>query len=277
MASHTPGEWVLPAALAPHRERLLATERPIVRLLPQYDDTSPQASLLDSRIGGVPYLPEGLAYPTNHKYEPLQLLCQLDLSTLPPVLPLPERGLLQFFIDPWSFLYGMQLGKDDKMGHEVRYFAEPTAARPVEEVRLKMPDFGAAAYVGPMEAAVAAQGIPVTFEAAQQLAGSSDAHFSRRLGEDFWEQLPDDDFKTREAYDRSNFDNGHHLGGYATFTQGDPRYTQSGDLTYHLLQLDSDDRLGLMWGDMGIAHFFISRKALEAGQFEKATFYWDCY
>ena len=67
---------------------------------------------------------------------------------------------------------------------------------------------------------------------------------------------------------------GHKLGGYPNFTQADPR--EDGQDHVLLVQFDSDTRLGLMWGDVGIANFFIRPAELKARDFSRAAFNWDC-
>ena len=43
-----------------------------------------------------------------------------------------------------------------------------------------------------------------------------------------------------------------------------------------LLQLDSDELMDLMWGDMGVGHFFIRASDLERRDFSKVLYDWDC-
>jgi uncharacterized protein YwqG len=68
---------------------------------------------------------------------------------------------------------------------------------------------------------------------------------------------------------------GHKLGGYAFFTHGDPhQYQAEPTKDVQLLQIDVDEEI--MFGDSGVAHFFINEQALKDGRFEEAYFYWDC-
>ena len=66
----------------------------------------------------------------------------------------------------------------------------------------------------------------------------------------------------------------HQVGGYPSFTQTDPR--SQDDPRILLFQLDSDDDLGLMWGDMGVAHFFIHPDDLARCDFSNVAYNWDC-
>ena len=76
------------------------------------------------------------------------------------------------------------------------------------------------------------------------------------------------------AYDTFS-NNGHKLGGYAYFTQEDPRKYQDEFKDFILLfQLDSDDHI--MWGDVGVANFFIHPDDLGKKDFSKVMYNWDC-
>lgn len=59
-----------------------------------------------SRIGGLPDLPEGCAWP-EHEGRKLPFIAQLDLASLPrwPEMPLPERGNLWFFCCPCDEIF----------------------------------------------------------------------------------------------------------------------------------------------------------------------------
>ncbi len=64
-------------------------------------------------------------------------------------------------------------------------------------------------------------------------------------------------------------DQGHKIGGYPFFTQTDPReweekYQQHDIL---LLQIDTDDSLNIMWGDSGVANFFIKKRRFVNSKF----------
>lgn len=58
-------------------------------------------TVFDSKLGGVPYFPKGMEYPSVLEGEfagkPLQLLAQLNFAELPHLEGFPEKGILQFF------------------------------------------------------------------------------------------------------------------------------------------------------------------------------------
>jgi uncharacterized protein YwqG len=68
-----------------------------------------------------------------------------------------------------------------------------------------------------------------------------------------------------ELYYDSFLGDSHKIGGYPFFTQSDPRDYEPRLLEHEilLLQIDTDDEIGIMWGDSGIAHFFIRKDDLK--------------
>lgn len=69
---------------------------------------------------------------------------------------------------------------------------------------------------------------------------------------------------------------GHKLLGYPAFTQSDPRDYNKEYNKYDtlLLQIDTDD--DIMWGDCGVANFFVNKKDLENMNFNNILYNWDC-
>jgi uncharacterized protein YwqG len=69
--------------------------------------------------------------------------------------------------------------------------------------------------------------------------------------------------------------NGHKIGGYAYFTQSDPReYIKDSETSILLFQMDTDDEI--MWGDAGVANFFINSADLINKDFSRVMYNWDC-
>ena len=87
---------------------------------------------------------------------------------------------------------------------------------------------------------------------------------------DFYEILEED----KNLNDKL-FGAGHKIGGYPDYTQNDIR-----DKEYEvlLLQIDSEgtDEHEIMWGDCGIANFFIREKDLKELKFDEVIYNWDC-
>lgn len=105
--------------------------------------------------------------------------------------------------------------------------------------------------------------------------GSNEDHRFSMLfdGEEFWEFRDTLSKKEQEEIDKIIDGSGHRIGGYAYFTQNDPRdHSKKDDLL--LLQLDTDHEI--MFGDSGVAHLFINPRDLADQKFDRAWFYWDC-
>ena len=55
-------------------------------------------ALTDSKLGGIPYIPQGGALPTSVDGKPLFMLAQINCEQLPENTLYPKKGLLQFWI-----------------------------------------------------------------------------------------------------------------------------------------------------------------------------------
>ncbi|MGJ7902286.1 YwqG family protein [Lysobacter sp. 1R34A] len=266
------------AVLAPADEALLKTQRPVARIelsALARDDTGV------SKVGGQAYWAAGRDYPRDAKGQPLFLLAQINLAEVPKMPGYPERGLLQFFISGDDY-YGAAL--DDAHGaSRMDALANQTGFRVVY-----WPELSAAA-IAPPKATAGADSLPfdpakprrMRFTADHETIGVNDAQFGQALEggvEPLIERyrsehpgLSEEDLQDalRDYLARS----GHKLGGYPDFTQSDPR--EPSDRRLLLFQLDSDD--ALMWGDSGIANFFIDPADLARADFSRVSYHWDCY
>jgi len=256
----------LPPALEPYRAKLEATVKPFVAL----EKADGEPGVGDSKVGGAPYWPKDLKYPTNSSGKPLYLLAQLNLDDLPKLGGFPQTGMLQFFIE-WASGYGQDY--DDPTsgkGHRVVY--HPRADLPDEQLEVKPPqppqkDFDSRYEFLPFEPRTHARLSGTLSTAPLSL---EDAGWVARVGVSPF----DFDEKIVEAYRKRYRGNGHKLGGYPEFVQDDPR--ADGDDSVLLFQLDSDDALHLMWGDLGVANFFIKPGDLEKLDFSRVLYHWDC-
>lgn len=87
-----------------------------------------------------------------------------------------------------------------------------------------------------------------------------------------------------EAYDNMVEELGnenHWLLGYPYFTQSDPREYEEKYRYYDtlLFQMDSDygeEEDDILWGDAGVANFFMNREDLKNRNFDKVLYNWDC-
>jgi uncharacterized protein YwqG len=251
---------MIPDFLAPFAPQLeqYKLESIKIKATPLEADRSASA---DSKFRGLPYLPLAIPYPVDEAGAPMLLLAQINLQDLPTNSMLPATGLLQFYISAVDY-FDMDLSKvlyikPEQLETEIRKdysFLSPNHYddSPINcEHQLK-------------------------FERVIENGSTEDYRFKLKFdgleGYEYAETLTENDEKLFEQFLDSD---GHKLGGYASFTQEDPRqYQVAPNVDVQLLQIDVDEEI--MFGDSGVAHFFIDEQALKEGRFEEAYFYWDC-
>ncbi len=255
----------LPPVLEPFREKWLSTRQTFIRVRAQAQrPTSPY----ESKVGGVPYLPKEVSYPTNPEGRPLYFLAQLNFKEMPSLPPFPSSGIVQFYIAD-DELYGMDFDNGESQANfRVLYFPDPLLAEEDLKTRLPLPSDYDTLPHHPEHSH------PLSFELAEEVAPITDYQFWQTFGADFFLQFGDAEWELQDAVGRLIRSEGHKVGGYAYFTQDDPR--RADDPMMLLLQLDSDELMDLMWGDMGVGHFFIREQDLVQRRFDRVLYDWDC-
>ena len=105
-------EWNSTSAqLQSYTDNILHTVKQSIEmtLAPSLDLT-----LWQSKFGGSPYLPMGQTYPKSESGDNLQLLAQINFAELPENTQYPSTGILQFFINPFDDLYGLDFDDQQK-------------------------------------------------------------------------------------------------------------------------------------------------------------------
>ncbi|HYH02628.1 MAG TPA: DUF1963 domain-containing protein [Bacillota bacterium] len=216
---------------------------------------------LNSFIGGTPLVPKGFVFPTETDPK-LHFFAQLNMSNFPKLPGFPEEGLLLFFLKStakaWRDSFVIYIANPPKQTSEyepVKEFVSATKARylitSADKVRESYPYPTDYKYYAIFKE-LAKDLSPKVLELVQEIV--SEMEFQRQ-------------------------NQGNRLGGYAFFTQEDPRYNQKYHDYIQLLQVDellSDEDL-MFWGDSGLGHFFIRPDDLKKLDFSKVLFYWDCY
>ena len=245
-----------------------------------------QPGVADSKIGGKPYWPTGRDYPLDEQGNPMLMVMQVNCAQAALKAPLPEQGLLQWFIsvNP-DRMYGCQ-GNYDETGAGFTVIYHETIA-----------DNGAPADV-PTHETVDVMLTPVKREVAIDVEveptaiGVNDGRFNRlffeivkeitgieHTGKQWYQYLDNDDclhYEQSLGMKRPC----HQMLGYPVFTQDDARR----EIDRHdalLFQLDSqfsaiDGKELVMWGDMGSGYIFINSDDLAAHDFSRAYYCWDC-
>lgn len=233
-----------------------------------------------SHLGGTPEVPSAFVWPVRNG-APLGFLARIELAELHRALPiewLPRTGALLFFYDlenqPWGF------DPKDRGGWSVVHVAEGDAGSTARR---------APATVLPRKG--------IGFHRVSTLpSGERDAIDALSLTDaeiDLYCALRDAPFGEHPQ---------HQVGGFPAPVQGDEMELESqlvshgiycGDEKGHaspagrplragaadwrlLLQLDSDDDLDVMWGDLGRLYFWSQESAARRGDFTDAWLVLQC-
>ena len=250
-----------------------------------------------SKVGGIPDLPPGWAWPRskkgkeNQEESPLSFLAQIDLAEVTGhdlEKCLPSTGHLFFFYDyvnsPWGF------DPDDRGSWSVQYFD----GAPAQLRRAPVPDgfnddclFNECRLVFGQELTLPADGasqlLPLRMseeekehyvELEDALHGCCDeAHWSNRLlGYPDSVQDPNMHVECQLAA------NGINVGDPSGFQHPRvPELASGADNWRLLLQLDSVDEAAMMWGDCGMLYFWIEIDRLARKDFSNVWLILQCY
>lgn len=271
--------------------------RPMVEITPYRGETT----VFSSKFGGVPYFPKEMEYPTVSEGEfagkPIRFLAQLNFAEIPHMEGFPTSGILQFFVGcDGDDVYGLDF--DDPMSQNtfrVIYHENIVTDECLLYAEEDVPEFDEDDF--PFEGEFAlkfteAVSKPVPMED-YQFDGYACEAYNRAFGRnvevvygeensieaddpEFCDALFDGGVDDDELMDRICSD-GAHIGGYPYFTQSDPREdnTDYQKCDTVLLQIDTDGD-DIMWGDCGVANFFISAEDLAKKDFSRVLYNWDC-
>ena len=212
-----------------------------------------------SKFLGNPFLPVDFTYPKTKNGTPMIMLAQINFEETPALENYPTNGILQLFVSPTEW-YDM---KDYViLFHENIDQASQT-------------DFSFLTTALYEESPVYCEH-NLLFSKETEYGGTEDFRFQLSFNGksyyDFQKTLPK---SQQEELDKLFYVTGHKIGGYAYFTQSDPRdYDKNKKNDLLLLQIDTDDKI--MFGDSGVANVFINADDLRNKKFDNAYFNWDC-
>lgn len=254
--------------------------KPMVELTPKRAEN---LSVFESKLGGVPYMPADFEYPKGKsgifEGRPLRLLAQLNFEKLPHIENFPEKGILQFFCsdDEEDCAYGLDFDNAvSQNGFRVIYHENIIADESRLMSKESMPTFTDNLVNFPFkgEFLLEAKGVemcPISVEDFKFEAAVEKVAKEKGYGDGFWEKL----YETRACEHTC-------IGGYPFFTQNDPRghKEELADYDVLLFQCDSscedNSEDEIMWGDVGVANFFITEEDLKNRDFSRVAYNWDC-
>lgn len=272
----------------PYRQRWLDLLRPAVQLVPLVGANEPIVS-----FGGRPSLPDGQDWPEWPGHGPLSFIAEVmcdRLSAFELDIQVPTEGRLLFFYFDGSYDDGTSVvGTWDVSSLQgARIIHVPIEARcSVRTTPDGITTYPERQYEG--RAIVTYPG----WEHPDLEAEFREPDQDRRA----WMDHPVNGDAFSEALHERHTMPLHQIGGYADPVQGpveaevasaalgtdvpwgDPRLDQEALLWELLLQVDTDDDLGMMWGDCGVLYWMT--RADESMLFDGATlgttsFTWQC-
>ena len=244
-------------------------------------------SVADSKFGGIPYIAKDSAVPKDSNDMQLALLAQINCTELPENDLYPKEGLIQFWISRND-----DFGLNNKKDYCVRYTKEIEDDITNEDVlnKYNLLNENNDEEYSPFNKKNTS--FALKFKKGMSTITSNDFQFEELALQTIRELFPNENVK--DLYDdleREVFNTlfkaftgvNHAIGAYPTFTQWDPRNPDEPnayDIT--LLQVDSQwesdsNSTQIMWGDCGVANFFINKEKLKNLEFEDVLFNWDCF
>jgi uncharacterized protein YwqG len=238
-----------------------------------------------SRIGGLPSLPDNVPWP-EWKGKPLAFLCQLDLSEIPEDCNrqgLPTSGMLYFFYSQDQETWGFD--PKDKGSWQVIHASSPSldnticsaphglkkdcvyAQRPLSFTSLETYPDWQDERVGALN--LSDSQADQYIEICSSVFGDSPAH--HLLGYPSPVQGNDMDLECQLA------SHGIYCGDASGYQDPRARELEGGRRDWVLLlQLDTDDDAGMMWGDGGMLYFWIRKEDLKEGRFDRCWMILQC-
>ncbi len=250
----------LPSFLAPFKADIEKYGLESVKIVASPRSEGKEAlGIMESKFLGHAYWPLGKEYPMAKDGNPMILLAQINFQELPPLENYPTGGILQLFVSPFTW-YDM----DD---YQV-VFHENTSLN-------HLSDFSFLSEKLYEESPIYCEH-QLSFKKEIEYGGVNDFRWGLKFnGLDYFDYQETLSKAQQEQMDQFFYGSGHKIGGYAFFTQTDPRdYGRTKKKDVLLLQIDTDEEI--MFGDSGVANVFINIDELINRNFEKAYFNWDC-
>lgn len=245
-----------------------------------------EPGIFESKVGGTPYLPGDMAWPVDSSGMGMELLAQVDCTELNGLPDFPHTGLLQFFF-ALDDVFGMDFDQQTaQTGFRVLYHETVDRSVTAEAVLTKKAPQREdrecyTPLFAPCRMVFSAPAVQHINEQDYRAWAEFVSRWNALCGTSFkdqWEYY--NATKITREFPRAETEGPYHqLGGYPYFTQSDPRPGQYEALDVLLFQLDSDMQKGkdlVLWGDVGVANFFINQEALKRRDFSRVAYNWDC-
>jgi uncharacterized protein YwqG len=223
-----------------------------------------------SRIGGLPQLPESCPWPADDDGKPLAFLCQIDLAELPDLgreLGFPEAGALFFFYCQDQSVWGFD-PKDFPKWRVIYLQDVPSVASP------RSPPGGLLAESVYGSAPLGFSTTVTRSPDEDEREDDHDGDAMRHMMGGYPDAIQNPDMEEECALVSS----GIYLGGPEGYQSAEAQAIRQRPNDWMLLlQLDSDEDAGMMWGDCGRLYFWIRKSDLMKKDFSRVWMILQCY
>lgn len=252
---------MIPNFLEKYKSQIEKFKLDTVRILAHPLIDGQTLSIKQSKFLGQPYIPKNQSYPTCSDGMPMIMLAQINFSETPELEHYPKSGILQLFVHPTDW-YNMGSNDYKILFHE-------------SDNENFLNDFSFLTEKLYEDSPINCEH-SLTFKKETEYGGITDFRFEIEFeGLDYYDYLKTLTKEQEKEMDKIFYPIGHKIGGYAYFTQSDPRdYDRKLKADVLLLQIDTDEEI--MFGDSGVANVFINIDDLKNRNFDKAYFNWDC-
>lgn len=231
-------------------------------------DENIKPTVFESKFSGIPYIPRENTVPVSKDGKQMKLLAQINCTDLMMLKDFPHEGLLQFYI-AIDDLFGLN-------SYEVVYYDNIDFSITEQDILPKLDKEIFEAEEFPVQ-----KEKKINFSLSYEPVSYSDYKFDNIFCDVINKKCPKYNISSFLDLQENQQDillkkldgSGSKISGYPFFTQDDPRKNEDYDIL--LLQIDSDDN-DILWGDCGVANFFISREDLLHKDFSNVFYTWDC-
>lgn len=260
----------LPKELEAYRNEIEKTVKPFVSIQAEKGETT----LFESKFGGNPYLPKSSEHPKDEQGNYMTLFAQINFEEVPHIELMPTSGILQFFLSPTDEVYGLDFDNPNAQKN-YRIVYHPVV---LEDESGLVTDFSYVPDISDEYGPIVEEG-KMRFELTIAPISIDDFRFEDMIDIDLAQPIKHKEYEDLyQLYYEELSAAGHKIGGYPYFTQEDPRERKGPTNEYSILlfQADTDDEIDLMFGDSGVANFFIKEEDLRKRDFTNVLYNWDC-
>lgn len=178
----------IPKELEQYRSILEESVKPYIKV----SGTQAETTLFESKFGGYPYVPINQEHPKDSNGQPMMLLAQLNFEEMPYIEPMPQNGLLQFFVSADDELFGIDFDHPTSQ-KDFRIIYHSTITEDLTKV---ITDFS---YLNnlDLEHFIIPEAAKLKFELDYQPVTSRDYRFEKIFNKNIdWEEIVDEENKT---------------------------------------------------------------------------------